>query len=410
LIVKVLWVKSGGFLPLDAGGKIRSFSIARELARRHEVTLFTFYPATKPDPQQLLGEPFVQVRRMPLQIPERGSIRDMLEYTANALTSRPYQMRKYCRPTVGRHLRELLIHGDFDVLLCDFLLTAGVVPWDVNTPTVIFTHNVEQLIWRRHFEVQQNPFWKLIAWREYRTIGRAERHFTRLADHVLTVSDEDRKSFLQFLPENRVTTVPTGVDLDFFRPQTETSRPSPALVFTGSMDWSANEDAILYFSSQILPLIQKRIPEVTFWVVGRKPTRKVVALKQSQPRIHITGAVDDIRPYVHDASAYVVPLRIGSGTRIKIFEAMAMGMPVVSTSIGAEGLPVSHGANILLADSPSEFADNAVALLTQSDLRDRIGDAARSLVERGYGWPTVTNVVENVLQRVADKSSRRVAR
>ena len=410
MTLKILWAKSGGFLPLDTGGKIRSYSIASELARRHETTLFTFYPATIPDPQESLAEPFIQVRRMPLQLPERGSVADMLAYIANAPTVRPYQMRKYCRPRVGRYLRELLLNGDFDVLLCDFLLTAGVVPWDIRTPTVVFTHNVEQTIWRRHLEVNHNLLRKLIAWREYRTIGRAERHFTQLADHVLTVSDEDRKAFLTFLPGDRVTTVPTGVDLEFFRPRNHGSQEKPAIVFTGSMDWSPNEDAILYFAHEVFPLIQKRIPEVTLWVVGRKPSRKVIALKQSQPKIHITGAVDDIRPYVHEAAAYVVPLRIGGGTRIKIFEAMAMGMPVVSTSIGAEGLPVRDRENILLADSAIDFADQTIALLTRPGLRKRIGHAARALVEHGYGWSRVTDVIEKVLHSVAGRPPRRSGR
>src|SRR5262245_12948812 len=135
--VKILWAKSGGFLPLDAGGKIRSFNIARELAARHEVTLFTFYPALAPDPHRELREPFVQVEFVPLDLPERSSIRDVLAYAANMVTSHPYQMRKYCQPRVAECLRELLMARTYDVLLCDFLLTAGVVPWDMEIPTVI---------------------------------------------------------------------------------------------------------------------------------------------------------------------------------------------------------------------------------------------------------------------------------
>src|SRR5207253_2237275 len=168
----------------------------------------------------------------------------------------------------------------------------------VAIPTVIFTHNVEALIWRRRFMVNQNPVWKMIAWREYHAVARAERQFTRMADHVLTVSDEDRRSFVEFLPEEKVTTIPTGVDLEYFVP-TLSAATAPSLVFTGSMDWLPNEDAILYFASEILPLIQNHVPGVSLSVVGRKPTQKLLALAKNNPAIHVTGQVDDIRPHVH---------------------------------------------------------------------------------------------------------------
>src|SRR3989442_11043801 len=275
--MKLLWAKSGDLLPLDAGGKIRSFNIATELARRHEVDFFIFYPPPPPAPPLDLGDPFGRVEGMPLRLHERASFRDMLAYSANALTSQPYQIRKDCPPQVLRRLRQVLQEGHYDALLCDFLLTAAVVPWDVGVPTVIFTHNVEAVIWHRRFLVNPNPLWKLVAWREYRAIARAERKFTDMADHVLTVSDEDRRAFVKFLPEEKVTTVPTGVDLDYFRPA-ERSPSSPTLVFTGSIGWLPTESAIMYFSTETLPLIQKRIPNVTLCVVGRRPNRKVLAL------------------------------------------------------------------------------------------------------------------------------------
>ena len=143
------------------------------------------------------------------------------------------------------------------------------------------------------------------------------------------------------------------------------------------------------------------MPEVRLRVVGRKPPKKILALKETIPGLEVTGTVDDIRPYVSDATVYVVPLRIGGGTRIKIFEAMAMGMAVVSTTIGAEGLPVEHNRNILIADTPASFADAAVMLLTQPMTRQRIGNAARLLVEERYDWTAVTDVVDETLKRVA---------
>jgi glycosyltransferase involved in cell wall biosynthesis len=310
-------------------------------------------------------------------------------------------MRKYCRPQVTRRLQEFLAHKKHDVVVCDFLLTAGAMAWDTGVPVVIFAHNVETTIWRRHVEANRSLLWKLAAQRESRTISNAERHFTGLADHVLTVSDSDRTSFLEYLPEQKVTTIPTGVDLDFFRPGPPAE--DATLVFTGSMDWMPNEDAVVHFSQDILPRIQRELPKVRFSVVGRNPSKKLLSLALVNPAIQVTGAVEDIRPYVHAASVFIVPLRIGSGTRIKIFEAMAMAKPVVSTSIGAEGLPVAHERELFIADSPTEFANRTVQLLKDSKIRQQMGNSARRLVESRYGWQQVADKFEQALLDITKK-------
>jgi len=186
------------------------------------------------------------------------------------------------------------------------------------------------------------------------------------------------------------------VDIDYFRPMG--GEEADSLVFTGSMDWMPNEDAILYFVEEVLPLIRARRPNTALWVVGRKAGRKIRALAESDPGIHVTGRVEDIRPYIARGSVYVVPLRVGSGTRLKIFEAMAMGKAVVSTTIGAEGLPVTSGSDIVLADEPRRFADEVGRLLASPEERKRIGDAARKLVEEKYSWAVAAKHVESVLR------------
>jgi len=168
-------------------------------------------------------------------------------------------------------------------------------------------------------------------------------------------------------------------------------------VFTGSMDWMPNEDGILYFVDAILPLIRKQRPKVKLWIVGRRPGKKILALAESDPGIEVTGRVDDIRPSIAKGSVYIVPLRVGGGTRLKIFEAMAMGKAVVSTTIGAEGLPVTNGSDIILADEPAHFADEVYRLLGSPAERKRIGDAARRIVEEKYSWAAVARHVESVL-------------
>ncbi|HEX7960180.1 MAG TPA: glycosyltransferase [Terriglobales bacterium] len=397
--MKILWVKSGGLLPLDTGGKIRSFQLAKELAQRHEVTLFTFYPEHPSDRHPELEQVFSRVVLLPMKLRPRASFGDCINYARNLFSGRPHAMTKYCRPEVARRLREHLRQEEYDIIICDFLLTAAVIPWDVACPKVIFTHNVEAVIWRRHFEVSKNPLWKAISWREYRTMDTMERSYLRQADHVLTVSEADRQTFSEFLDPSKITVIQTGVDTEYFRPTPAPEEPH-SFVFTGSMDWLPNEDGIFYFADQILPLVRREIPDATLTVVGRTPSERLLALARRDSRIKITGRVDDVRPYIGQAAVYIVPLRIGGGTRIKIFEAMAMGKSVLSTSVGAEGLPVTHGRNILLADTPAMFADRAILLLNSQKTRETLGQAARALVEQHYSWGSVALGFEKVFHNL----------
>ena len=232
---------------------------------------------------------------------------------------------------------------------------------------------------------------------------RAERSYARLADNVMTVSDTDRTFFERFIDARNISVIPTGVDVDYFRPG-PCDQGSDSLVFTGSMDWMPNEDAVLFFADRILPQIRSQVPGVRLHVVGRRPSKRLRDLAAKESAIEVTGTVEDIRPYVRNASVYVVPLRVGGGTRLKIFEAMAMGKAVVATSIGAEGLPVQHGENILLADDPNEFANQVVNLLRSPSVRAVLGNAARLLVEQKHNWDSVGSYFEATLRDVAGKT------
>jgi sugar transferase (PEP-CTERM/EpsH1 system associated) len=400
--LKILWVKSGDLVPLDSGGTIRSFNLMKQLARLHELDLFTFYPSRDNDEHPALNRYFHRVHCIPLEMPKKWGPGDYAAYAANLFSSTPYSMAKYCRPHVARQLRELLERESYDVIVCDFFLTGAVIPWDLPTPKVLFTHNVEAQIWLRHFQVSRNPVWKVVSWREYTMIARLERRYLRQADAVLTVSDTDREFFAKYVPREKITTVQTGVDVDYFRPAAAAVQPN-VLVFTGSMDWMPNEDGILFFVDEILPRIRREIPAAEFWVVGRSPTARVKKLAARDTKIRITGTVDDIRPYMDEAAVYVVPLRIGGGTRIKIFEAMAEGKAVVSTTIGAEGLPVTAEQNIIIADQPEDFAARTVALMRDKERAGELGRAARRLVEENYSWATVARQFAAVLASVVKK-------
>ena len=203
-----------------------------------------------------------------LTFQEVASFPDMIAYAANVLSLRPYQMTRHCPPQVGRLLRQLLQERRYDMVVCDFLLTASVMHWESGIPTVIFAHNVDGIIWRRRFLVDRRPLWRLVALREWWAMARAERYYGKLANHVLTVSEEDRRAFAEYLPGEKVTAVPTGVDLEYFRPlqvraHNATGWYSPA-PWTGCPMRTQSST----FHSKILPIVRERLPAVRLQSLG----------------------------------------------------------------------------------------------------------------------------------------------
>jgi sugar transferase (PEP-CTERM/EpsH1 system associated) len=399
--LKIIWVKAGGLVPLDTGGKIRSYHILRELSRRHDVTFFTSYAEHRGDIHGELEHIFAQVIRYPLPLPRSRSFEHLTHYARGFFSRQPHQLVRHVSSHVTLGLRHLLEKEKFDVVVCDFLAAAGMIPWHFPIPKVLFTHNVETLIWKRQCEVARNPLWKAICLREYCTMALAERRYLNLADHVMTVSDTDRDLFARTTEPAKITVIPTGVDLDFFQPAAGEEQPN-TLVFTGSMDYMPNEDGICYFVEQILPRVRLHLPNVALLVVGRRPSARLLRLAAMTSGVEVTGAVEDIRPYVQRGSVYVVPLRVGSGTRLKIFEAMAMGKAVISTSVGAEGLPVHSEQDILIADTPEAFANAVVKLLADRNLRSELGRAARDLVAQKHSWASVAQHFELTLEALVN--------
>jgi sugar transferase (PEP-CTERM/EpsH1 system associated) len=327
------------------------------------------------------------------------------------LDPQPYAVGKYRSRAFRTRVRDLMATEDFDLVISDFLPPVVNLPARLRCPSALFTHNVEADIWRRHADVATSALARHLLRVQHARMLRFERHALERFDAVLAVSDQDRDTFARLYGDTLtrpVHVVPTGVDTEYFSPAPEPPAEAPELVFTGSMDWLPNEDAMVFFCASILPLIRRRVPDVRLTIVGRSPT-PVVAKLADAAGVRVTGRVDDVRPYMRDGAVYVVPLRIGGGTRLKIFEAMAMGKAVVSTAIGAEGLPVRDGEHLLLTDDPAAFADAVVRLLHDRDARARIGAAARSLVAEHYDWGAAARVMDAALVECVARARSRHA-
>jgi glycosyltransferase involved in cell wall biosynthesis len=376
---KLLFVSPRFIFPTDSGGKIRTAQILRGLSDgAFEVTLVSPQPPGGPD--GFRGElDTVCHRFIGWEGPRRGPLSGLSRMVH--LCSRLPIPVATDRSARGRAVVAEQLDRRPDVVVFDFPHSAVLAPPVFETPSVLFTHNVESWIFRRHAEVAGNAVIRGIWRNQWRKMERFEQTTLARFHSIVAVSDVDADWFRDNCGIGNVQVIPTGVDLDFFEysaPQAEDS-----VVFTGSMDWMANQDGIEYFMRDIWPMIERARPGATMSVIGRKPPKSLVSQASGMPWA-FTGFVDDVRPHVRGGSAYVIPLRVGGGTRIKAFEAMAMGCPVISTTIGVEGLPVVDGEHYLRADTPADFAEAVVTVLGDAELRTRLSENARRFVEQNF--------------------------
>jgi glycosyltransferase involved in cell wall biosynthesis len=407
--MRVLWLKTELLHPVDKGGKIRTYNMLKELKRDHHVTYLTLDDGSaSAEDRRNASEYCHDLVCIPHRRREKFTPGFYVELFFNLVAQHPYAIKKYESAAMRRDIIERDGNNSFDLLVCDFLAPAVNVPRTLSTPAVLFQHNVEAMIWKRHYEVHTNPVKKAYLYGQWQKMRRFEREMCRRFDSVIAVSADDREQMKHEYGAESVFDVPTGVDVEFFRPNPNAKTSAHSIVFTGSMDWLPNDDAIRYFMREIMPLIKLKVPDATLTVVGRNPTPALVESGKSDPSLIITGRVEDVRPYMDNAAAYIVPLRIGGGTRLKIFEAMAMEKAVVSTTIGAEGLPLTGGIELLLADEPVAFADAVVKVLTDSAYAAELGRRAASIVRKSYGWRQVTESFISICAKNNAKDDRRM--
>ncbi|MGB6383719.1 MAG: glycosyltransferase [Terriglobales bacterium] len=408
--MRILWVKADKLLPVQNGGNIRTYHVLRYLSERHQLTFYSYYGGA-PDPdyerelqRELPGAVAVCTGKRELAGAARG-----LDYLAHFGTGPPYAVSRFADNRVQKQLQDWFREQRFDVAVCDFLDAAINFPGRLNIPSVLFQHNVESEIWRRHADTAGNPVKKMMYRMEFRKMLRYERATVRKFQHVIAVSENDRALMTKWVDGDRVTVVPTGVDLAQYRPAPNPLDASaPLITFVGAMDWEPNVDGVEYFCGEVWPAIKAEIPQARFRIVGRNPDRRVQRWASNpinnDNSIEVTGRVPSVVEHLHQSAVVIVPLRIGGGTRLKIYEAMATAKAVVSTTVGAEGLDVHHGRDIMLADDPSSFAQAVIMLLRDPELRRRYEKTAAETAAR-YDWPAIGERFSEVLQLAAEKKS-----
>ena len=374
-----------------------------QIGRSHDVTVVCLRPASVADHD--LADMSAWARRIET-VPWRSADHFTAGFYREVLTSLvsplPYTVRKYRSRPLQRRIGALLRGHEFDVLVCDFLqpaINCLSLPFG---PKVLFEHNVEAEIFRRHAASARGPVARLLYWWEYMKLARFECRAVRAFDASIAVSRRDASLLRDDCGTDAVFPIPTGVDTSYFTPRPEAEQPR-TVTFVGSMDWLPNQDAVQFFAHDIWPRITARV-KARFVVVGRNPSASLRRLERATEGMSVTGTVEDIRPHLAEASVVIIPLRIGGGTRIKAYEAMAMGRAVLSTSVGAEGLPVDDGEHIVLADDAVSFADRAIELLTDQSLRARLGAAGRLFVTQHASWEHVAAEFSAILDRAVQST------
>jgi glycosyltransferase involved in cell wall biosynthesis len=398
--LRILWLKTGPLHPLDTGGKLRTYHLLRELHRHHQVTYLALCePDTPPEVKQQASAYCRHALWVLWSAPRKGSLAFYAALGRNLFSSLPYVLARYRSENMRLEIQEEDDPARHDVLVCDFLTPAvNLFPLARGRPrprlkVLLFQHNVEAQIWERMWQQQRNPLQRWYFRLQWQRLRAWEQRLCAACDGVVAVSETDAARFRQdYGLTNVLGSVPTGVDVEYFG-QTRLHPVPGRIAFLGSMDWMPNVDAVQWWMNEIWPLVKQRHAGASFSIIGRNPPPAVAGLPQRDASVHVTGTVPDVRPHLAQAQVVVVPLRAGGGTRIKIYEVMAAGLPVVSTRVGAEGLPLRDGENILLADTPEALASAVVTLLQEPEKRARLAAAGQHWVRHHASWTQAAGIL-----------------
>lgn len=400
--MNILFVTEQFPYPLHDGGNLRTFHILRGLAREHEVHLIAHRPPLGTVIDGALFEDISSITTV--NAPRFGSRLTNVfgKYGARGLPL--FIAKNWSGPLLDAVRHHMTRHGA-DAIHFNHLDTACYAAFNDWTAFKVFdSHNCLSALAGQLAKEARTGLRHVIYATEAARLRTMEKRICDIVDVTLVCSNDDHVAFSSNGCDGEFTVVPNGVDTDSFQPGPPDVEEPGTLVFTGAMNYYPNEQAALFLCNEILPLIHETHPHLRIFLVGKTPTAKVRSLHNGRT-VTVTGSVDDIRPFVHRAQVVIVPLKHGSGTRLKILEAFAMGKPVVSTNVGAEGIAAKDRAHLLLANDAPAFADRVNELVSSHDLRRRLGQAARNLVEREYDWRKIQRDVRAVYQTMSPRDA-----
>lgn len=404
--MNILFLSTRSPYPLISGHSLRTYHILKGAAQKHNVTLITFVQLPE---HELKEENLVHLRSLckavyPFKIPtDYSKLKIALGLLMNLFSSKPFVAEKYDVPEVRNKIREILSKEHIDLVHVDMLPLSVYIDEFKDIPKILVNHNVESTRLYRWYQTEPNLVKKTYLGIQYPKLMVFEKSAMEQFDCCVVVSEKDKELLREMGVKNNVVVVPNGTDTTFFKPIGR-KKIENSVLWLGHMDVHTNQDAVLYFWREIFPLLQKQYPQVRMTFVGTAPPREIAAAAGRNGNIEVTGFVNDVRPYLDEAAVMVVPLRIGSGTRLKILDAMAMGKAIVSTSVGCEGLKVTNGEDILIADDPGDFVKKVVELLCNEALRCKLSENALKFSQE-YAWERLYGKQERIYKEVGSNNS-----
>ena len=401
--MKILMALHAVPYPPESGATKRIFHILAEVAKRHEVSVVGF--GTAEQERLLRTEANIPLRHVHFIDRKLSYLRRWMRILWFLMTGRS-SMRMLYDERYQRTIDRLAAQESFDVVYCSVSLL-GFYRFPAMVPSIGDNQNVEHDNEKRAFQTTRFGLRKLFYFIDHILLKRDELNCCRKFDILLTPSERDRQLFLKDLPDSRIHVIKNGVDLGHFLPSGTNPEPH-SMVFTGVMNYYPNEQGVLYFLDEIMPLIVSRVPDARAYIVGAYPSKNLQMRKTDN--VTITGRVDDVRPFMARSSVYIIPLRSGGGTRLKALEAMAMKKPIVSTTLGCEGINLKDGESAMFADSPERFADAVVRLFDDTGLKTALVEKAYTNVVAEYSWTSIGNELEEIICSMGGKNERSAER
>ena len=394
--MRIVWLTPRIACPPDTGGTIVTYYLLRHLATHgHHVAV---WPISEVRGTPQLGEGIELFPRTFL-VPRQHSLGCLLLST---LTARPYAISRYLDRAASQEIAKALGRSHYDVVQIDHLHLAEYGLLVEKKPRVLLMHNVESVLWERLADVEPHPIKRAFYKHQARKLRRYETAMLSQYDAVVALSPIDAARLRELCPFTQIITIPPGVDRELFHPLDIPEEPY-SVVFIGPLDWLPNADGVRWFCREVWPRVRAQIPRARCYLAGRQPPADL--LSYAHQDVIAPGYVKDARSLIARASVFVVPLRIGSGVRLKILQALAMGKAVVTTSVGCEGLELVDDEHLWVADTPQEFANKVIALLHDPATRRRLGEAGMQRVRTRYRWPDAAKALEALYHNVCARRS-----
>lgn len=404
--MNIVWLRAEPLLPLNTGGKIRSYNLLRGISREEAVT-YVGLRYIEPFPEEVSHRFRCPAITIPAEPEEFESLWYYFKLTANMGSAYPYMMKVYQHRDMRSEIRKLVQSGACQVIVCDGLENAVNVDFSLPVAKVLYHHAVETALWSQRYQTTHGLFRKAYFNFETKRMADYEHAICNRFDHVVATSDKDRKALIEDHKVRKpITVVPVGVDCSYFRPDEFAVPVRKRLLFTGALNMPSNIDQLLWFVSEVYPLVVQEHPDVSLDIIGPQPSTELLDLQRDKS-IRVMGWVDDIRPYLSHSDIYIVPLRVPGGTRVKLYEAMAMRRPVISTGYGAEGLDVVNGQHLLIADTGQEFAHAINSLIDDPRRKAALAERAWRHVNEVHNWENMVWQMLDVLRSMSRKPAVR---